>query len=168
MKLNLSLLFFLFTEIAVVTFILLTAGVLPEYVASHFDGDGIPNALMTKNAYLVFMLVFSAGIPALMVGFIALALRMVPGSFHLPNSKLWLSPEFREETIRYLDARMPWLGSLLCLFMAYVHWSIINANSVQPVRLPVTQMLEGLSIFLAGFLLWGILVFMKFRRLPKA
>jgi hypothetical protein len=168
MKTNLSLLVFLVAEIAVVAFILVTAGALPELVASHFGGAGVPNALMTKTAYLVFMLVFSAGLPAFVIGFTALALRIAPGSFHFPNRKLWLSPQYREETIRYLDARTPWLGSLLCLFMGYVHWTIVNANSVLPVQLPVTRLFGGLVVFLALVLLWCTLVLMKFSRIPKA
>jgi len=168
MKINLSLLVFLITEIAVVTFILMTAGTLPDYVASHFNSAGVPNALMTKSAYLVFILVFAAGIPVFVVGFIAMALRIAPGSFNFPNRKLWLAPEHRQETIRFLDVHTPWLGSLLCLFMAYVHWTIMSANSVQPAQLSVTQLLAGLGVFLALTILWSTLLLVKFSRLPKA
>ena len=74
MKTYMPLSLFVLVEVIVVAFILTTVGVLPEYIASHFNGVGIPNGFMSHKGYTVFMLAFTVGIPSLILSSISFVL----------------------------------------------------------------------------------------------
>lgn len=162
-----SLNIFIIVEVCVATFILSTTGNLPEHIASHFDGAGSPNAFMSQRGYVIFMLVFATGIPALVVGGIAAALRLAPNSINIPNREYWLAPERKPETIRFLTRHMAWLGTLFAGFIAYVHWLLMQANSVQPAQLSNKHLFLGMAVLLALIALWASFLSVRFMRIPK-
>ena len=159
---------FVLVEIIVAAFVLSTVGNLPENIASHFNGVGTPNGFMSKTGYIQFMLLFAVGIPTLAVCFISLVMRLGSGSINIPHKEYWLSPENKNGTIQFFQGHVVCLGILIALFMAYIHWLLIKANSVQPPQLPNNLLFAGLGIFLAGMLLWGMWLAVKFMRVPKA
>ena len=167
MKKNIPLAIYLLVELLVAAFIFSSVGTLPDFVVSHFRISGEPNGFMSHDAYVGFMLFTAIGIPALVVGTIPVLLRLAPGSINIPNRDYWLAPAQRQATTRYLNGHMPWVGSLVSLFMGYVHWLIMQANSVQPPRLPGNQIFPGLGLFLAGVIVWSVLLLLRFGRLPK-
>ncbi len=65
---------------------------LPERIASHFNGAGVPNGWMTKdqfftlNAFLVGMAVFTGLFPPFMIA------KVDPSLINLPNKDYWLAP----------------------------------------------------------------------------
>jgi uncharacterized membrane protein len=168
MKMRLPITIFVLVEIVVAVFILSTAGDLPENIASHFNGAGIPNGFMSKAGYIQFMLLFAVGIPALVVCCISLILRLGSGSINIPNKEYWLSPENKSSTMQFFQGHVVCLGILIALFMAYIHWLLLKANSVQPPQLPNNLLFAGLGIFLAGMALWALWLVVKFMRVPKA
>jgi uncharacterized membrane protein len=168
MKKRLPILIFVLVEIVVAVFILSTAGDLPENIASHFNGAGMPNGFMSKAGYTQFMLLFAVGIPALVVCFISFVLRVASGTINIPNKEYWLSPENKSSTMQFFQGHIACLGVLIALFMAYIHWLLLKANSVQPPQLPNRIFFVGLGIFLAGMLLWGVWLILRFMRVPKA
>ncbi len=167
MNTNISIIVFLLVEILIATLIILTVGELPENIASHFNSTGTPNGFMSHDAYLGFILVMAIGIPALVVGSLPLLLRLSPGNINIPNREFWLAPERQQGTAQFLSAHIPWLGSLISLLVGYVHWLLIQANSVQPPRLPNSLLLPGVGLFLAGVAAWIVLLYVRFGRLPK-
>ena len=168
MKTHLSISIFVLVEIVVAAFILYTTGNLPENIASHFSGAGKPNGFMSRAGYTRFMLVFAVGIPALVVCSISLVVRLASGSINVPHKEYWLSPENKASAIQFLQGHVAGLGILIASFMAYIHWLLIKANSVQPPLLPNNLLFAGLGIFLVSMLLWALWLVVRFMRVPKA
>jgi uncharacterized membrane protein len=168
MKTHLSISIFVLVEIVVAAFILYTIGNLPENIASHFNGAGMPNGFMSRAGYTRFMLVFAVGIPALVVCSISLVVRLASGSINVPHKEYWLSPENKASAIQFLQGHVAGLGILIASFMAYIHWLLIKANSVQPPLLPNNLLFAGLGIFLVSMLLWALWLVVRFMRVPKA
>jgi uncharacterized membrane protein len=164
MKSYQSVLLFALAEIIVVTFILFTAQTLPANVASHFNGSGLPNGFMPRSAYTQFMLLFSVGIPMFVVFPIFLIVRTASSNINIPNKAYWLSAENKDSTMQFLISHVIGLGILIILFMAYVHWLILKANSVQPAQLPNNLLFIGMGVFLVSLLLWGAWLPVKFMR----
>lgn len=167
MKKDLPLTLFFLTEVSVLVFILATAGALPETVASHFNAAGMPNGFMPKQFYVVFMLVFALGIPSIVSGSMALISRFPDSKINLPNKQVWLSEKYRESTFAYLKDHALGMGALITLFMGYVHWLVIKANSEVPAYLSSQAMIGGLVIFVVALIGWGVMLPLKFMRLPK-
>lgn len=159
---------FILIEICVVAYIFSTTGNLPDNVASHFNGAGMPNGFMSQKGYLIFMLVFAVGIPALVVGGLSATFHSEKSNINIPNKDYWLAPERKRETIEFLSGHMAWLGSLLALFLAYVHWLLIEANSVQPAQLSNGHLFLGMGALLVSIVLWGFLLSFRFMQVPKS
>src|SRR6478735_3636728 len=164
MKNNLPLTLFLLAEIAVLAFILATAGALPENVASHFNAAGVPNGFMPRNFYIGFMLVFTLGIPSIVSGSMALISRFPESRINLPNKKIWLSGKYKESTFSYLKCHALVMGAFISIFMGYVHWLAIKANSEIPAHLSSEAIIGGLVVFSVALVGWSIMLPVKFMR----
>jgi serine/threonine-protein kinase len=147
-------------------FVPLTAGALPARVASHFAGSGAANGYMSRSGYVVFMLVFSIGLPLGLVVFLTALFRHATSLINLPNRAYWLAPERREETVAFLVNHAAWFGSLLVAFASFVHWLVVAANTAQPPRLSNSTLLAGVAVFLACLLIWAAALLLCFRRHP--
>jgi uncharacterized membrane protein len=167
MKNYLSQALFMTIEVLVLVFILSTTSSLPENIATHFNGAGVPNGFMTQKGYVIFMLVFVVGIPAIIVSGISGALRSAQSSINIPNKEYWLAPERKQDTLQFLRSHISWLGSFIALFFAYIHWLLLKANSVQPVQLPNDLLFLGMGVFLATIVIWGAVLPVRFMRVPK-
>ena len=167
MNRNLPLVLFLLSEILVLAFIVATSESLPDIVASHFDGAGVPNGFMTRKFYVGFMLVFALGVPAIVAGSMSLVSLFPESRINLPNKHIWLSGKYRESTFAYLKLHACVMGIFITVFMAYVHWLVIKANSEVPVKLSNEGIIGGLVVFAVVFLGWAIMLPVKFMRLPR-
>lgn len=167
MNRNLPLTLFLITEIAVLAFIVATSGSLPEIVASHFNAAGVPNGYMPRKLYTGFMLVLSFGVPAIIVGSVSLVSLFPESKISLPNKNIWLSEKHRESTFAYIKLHAFGMGILITVFMAFVHWLVIKANSTVPANLSSEAIIGGLVVFAVVFISWSIMLPVKFMRLPK-
>ncbi len=168
MKQHLPIAVFVLAEILVSIFIVSTVNALPENTASHFNGNGSPNGFMSQQGYLIFMLIFAVGIPTMIVGGITAALRSAPNYINIPNREFWLTPEKKQQTIQFLYDHIIWLGVMLAVFVGYIHWLILKANSVQPAHLSNGALLLGTGLFLVCVFSWCAMLFFKFRRIPRA
>ncbi len=157
------LLAFALIEIAVAAFVAATTGQLPERVASHFGAGNLPNGWMPREAYLPFMLGFAVVLPAVVVAGIALTPRLGPRRLNLPHRDYWLAPERRAATFAALAAHACWLGCLIALFIAGIHYSILVANASVPPRLPDALFWTLLIAFCAGVVLWIGALYLRFR-----
>jgi uncharacterized membrane protein len=159
---------FILAEVLVAVFILSTTGNMPENIASHFNGAGVPNGFMSQEGYTRFLLVFAVCIPALIMYSLSFALHFASGSVNIPNREYWLSNQNKNGTIQFLKGQVAGLGIFIALFVAYVHCLLLKAHKLQPPQLPTMQLFIGMGVFLVGMLLWGLWLFVKFMRLPKA
>ncbi len=160
---RLSTIVFVFLLIAVAAFVVVTTEQLPLRVASHFGAGDLPNGWMTREGYLVFMLVFATLLPVFVVALVGWLPRLAPASIGIPHREHWLAPGRRATTMAALAAHACWLGALLALFVASVHFTILEANAAVPPRLPADHFWMLLVAFLAALVLWIAALFLRFR-----
>ena len=144
-------------------FIVVSGRAMPAMVASHFGADGGANRWMSSGQYLIFMLAFGVALPGLIVYGLGLALQHASGLINLPNRDYWLEPERRAETVQYLEAHFAMFGSLLAIFVCFVHGLVVVANAALPPRLPTLPMIACLVAFLLATLIWIGRLYRRFR-----
>jgi uncharacterized membrane protein len=140
---------------------------LPERVAIHFDGAGHANNWTDRSALLILFGGLGVGAPIFFVGS-GLLVGLVPdGMVNLPHREYWLAPERRAQTRAYLSGQMAWMGCLALLFLAGIYGLTILANRLTPQRLPMVLFLPLVAGFLAGTIVWTIVLLRHFS-MPKA
>ncbi len=160
---SISMLTFVLIEIAVAAFIATTTGQLPDRVASHFAAGGLPNGWMTRDGYLAFMLAFAVLLPAIVVAGVAVVPHLSHRRIKIPHRDYWLAPERRAATFSSLASRACWLGCLIALFLAGLHYAILEANATVPPRLPADLFWTLLIALPAGIALWILMLYLRFR-----
>ena len=136
--------------------------VLPETVASHFDGAGNANDWMSKEAFLVF----EAVILLLVVGEFTLIpwliSRMPKSLINLPHKDYWLSEERREHTFATFRRYFEIFGASILILFTIVNHLVYLANVNR-------QNLSGniwyvLIAFFAFVVIWLAKFIMEFTR----
>lgn len=145
-------------------FLLATVEGLPDPVATHFGRSGAPDAWMTRPVYTLAMLFFLTGFPLLMVGAVGGLPRLLPSLVNLPHRHYWLGPARRRASLEYLSAHACWLGCLITVTAAAVHWSILDAHRNEPVRLDNALLLTIVAVFIVTEIGWIALLWRRFRR----
>jgi len=146
------------------SFVHLTSNGLPEVVASHFGSGGAANGAMAKDVYTVFMLVVAIGVPLLVAGSPLLVKRLPPHLVNLPNKRHWLAPERRAESLEALGSLSMGFAAGLAIFLGFVHWLVVRANSVQPPRLEEGWFLVGLAALGGVTVGWLVALYRRFGR----
>ena len=149
--------------IAATAYVVATAPGLPERVATHFGGSGAADGWMTRAGYVRFILLFVVVLPSLLVAAIGLLPRLFPQWVNLPNRAYWLAPERREDSLDFLLAHACWFGVLIVLFMAAIHYLLLQANAASPPRLPTVPFVALLGAFVAGLAVWMVMLYRRFR-----
>lgn len=134
-------------------FVLYTAGALPAVVASHFVAGGAADGFMPHDAYVTLMLAVTVGLPLLLAALTGLTRFLPPERINLPHRDYWLAPEREAQTLAYLASRGAGFAKLLAIFLAFVHWLVVRANSAQPPHFPEALFFAGLAVFVAALLL---------------
>jgi hypothetical protein len=140
---------------------------LPPLVASHFDGRGVPNGFMTRDALFVFhagLLLFLM----LVFGGVGRLVRAVPPSLvNLPNREYWLAPERREESIAWLERELSGFGAFVCLFVVIV-MQLVLATNVAAVeqgtlpRLPTAPIVSCVALVPVGTIVLLVRMYRRF------
>jgi uncharacterized membrane protein len=152
--------------IVAAVFIAATTGELPDRVASHFGRDNVANGWMTRDGYLAFTLFFATAIPAAVTFGVGWLPRWRSNAINLPNRDIWLDPRRRDATMAALATHAAWLGALLALFIAAIHYLILVANRASPPRLPADLFWMLVVGFLAAVALWVGALYVRFRNVP--
>jgi hypothetical protein len=160
---RLSLLLFVTLVIASSAYIVGTIGQLPPRVAMHFGGAGHANGSMPRDGYLLFILGFATLFPLFIVASIAGLPLITKRGVKLPNRDYWLAPLRRGETLASVGAFGGWLGCLLTVFAAALHYTILEANTSVPPQLPAPLFWSVLGGFFAAILSWQGLFYLRFR-----
>ncbi len=137
---------------------------LPERMASHFDGSGQPNGFQSKREFaalsasiLVLTVVLCGGMGAL--------LRRIPSKwFNLPNRDYWLSPERREETIEAVSIQMEWFGAASLGLYLYIIQMVVEANRTCAPNLDSRSVFVVLGIYLLFTGIWLVRFIQRFRQ----
>ena len=158
-----SLLLFLVLLLAAAVFIDQTAGMLPERLASHFDGGGAAKGFSTRSEYLKFIYTFTLGLPPAIVMLVSAMVRIAPALVNVPHREYWMAPERRDQTFAFLAHHAVWIGILLLLFLSYVHWLVVAANLTVPAHLDGASIYGGLGVLLLAMAGWVAVLFGKFK-----
>jgi hypothetical protein len=159
--------FFLVLLVCAALFIWFTSLGLPEVTASHFVGSGDANGFMTRGSYESFMLLFVVVLPLVLVFVPSISLNKPKAGIRLPNKEYWLAPERQAETVEYLRQHMARFGSMLVVFLCYIHWLVVQANTIWPPRIPAKWIIGGIVIFVIGALIWTNLLIRHFKNVPR-
>ena len=141
-------------------FLLWSARVLPETVASQFDGNGTPTTWMSRPVYLVLM----GALPLFLGGILTFVGRLLkaltPEFIKIPRRDFWLTPERRAIFSTFMMRRLLWLACLMTGFVGALHGIVVMANASVPPHL-AGRWLFGLTIgFLLLVLLWIVRLMM--------
>ncbi|MBS0507889.1 MAG: hypothetical protein JSR53_10965 [Proteobacteria bacterium] len=152
--------------LAAALFILATGMQLPPLVASHFDLAGHANAFMTRGKYLTLMVLVATGLP-LAIGVSARWLATLPDNLiNLPHKAYWLAPERRARALAALTTHLERFSWALAVFLCYLHWLIVRGQVRPAPRLAQGPFLAGLLVFLGFVVVWLVLLYRRFRRIP--
>lgn len=147
-----------------VAFVLWSGSALPPVVASHFGAAGTANGFMARSAYLTFFLAVALG-TTFVLALVPLLLGLLPpGLINLPNRSYWLAPERRAATLRFVRNHSQWLATLLLVFLCFVHWLVVEANTLRPPRLSSSLLIVGSVLLVACAILWLGALVVHFRR----
>jgi hypothetical protein len=162
---RLAWIFFVLCLAAAATFIVTTTNTLPEPIASHFGPGNAANGFMSRGGYLVFMLAFALVLPIFVAAMVGLLPRTRVNSINIPHKAYWLDPKRKEATLNALSSHGAWLGGLIALFIAALHYVLIIANSTSPPQLPADLFWMLLVGFVVGILLWIGTLYLRFRNI---
>lgn len=144
----------LVTLVLGIAFVLLTGNSLPPVVASHFVAGGAANGFMPRGTYLRFFTALLVGLP-LLITLVASLTSILPTRFiNLPNGEYWLTPERQADTLSYLRNQGIRFSVILTVFLCFVHWLVVQANTHSPPLFPESQFFIGIAAFLIGLVIW--------------
>jgi uncharacterized membrane protein len=138
---------------------------MPEVVASHFDGRGVPNGWQTKTAF--FGVFIAMTVLSVVIGFgLSAIIGAVPIQLiNLPNKQYWLSPEQRGATMEVLKSYFAWFSCAIYLMMIVFFDYAVQSN-LHPEKPPAASHLwYTLAVFLGFLVVWLIRMFTRFARL---
>ena len=136
---------------------------LPAEVASHFDGDGRADATLSRDAYLLLMIVVADGVPALTWWLQCRAARQ--GQINIPHREFWLAPERRLESVRYMCRHAGFMALALLALLVGVHLLVVKAHLAgngRPV-LDIGAIVACLLGFVTFSVVWIAVLLRRFR-----
>lgn len=139
---------------------------MPDVVASHFNGRGVPNGWQTKPAFFGLFAAVSILIAMIGFGIPRIIASVPPRLINLPNKQYWLAPEHLAETMAFLNAYFAWFGCAVFLIMILTFDYAIQSNLHPDHRPDVSRMWYILAGFLTFLVVWIIRMFTRFGRLP--
>jgi uncharacterized membrane protein len=137
---------------------------MPDVVASHFNGRGVPNGWQTKPAFFGLFAGMSALAAVLGFGIPRIIASVPPQLINLPNKQYWLAPEHLAETMMFLNAYFAWFGCAVFLIMILTFDYAIQSNLHPDNRPDVSRMWYILVGFLMFVVVWIIRMFIRFSR----
>ena len=146
--------------VALLSFVAQSSSLLPERPATHFNSDGNANGWMHRSTSLLL----TTALPLLMAAFFWLVSRSAiycPGLVNIPRRDYWLAPERRAETAALVFRWLLWLACGMTVFFGAFHVLVIQANQLNPPRLPAGPLLVLVIAFLLAVMIWIITFIMR-------
>lgn len=147
-----------------VTFVIYTSYHLPETVATHFNSDNEPDGWMTRNRYILLILILLVGAPTVIsVGIGALA-QKYSHLINIPNRNYWLAPQRLDQSLDFVTSHAYRLGRLLIVLMTGLHYLVLVANRTEPPSLPQSWFIAISLGFILALILWVIALYRRFSK----
>jgi len=140
---------------------------LPEVVASHFNGRGVPNGWQTKSAF--FAVFVGVSVLAAVIGFgipriiFSLPMELI----NLPNKRYWLAPEHIAGTMEFLNQFFAWFGCAVFTVILVTFDYAVQSNLHPDHRPDATRMWYLLAGFLAFVIVSIARMLLRFGRVPQ-
>ena len=120
---------------------------LPETVASHFGGSGIPDGWMARRSFFLMELITLFLVSLLMLAMYAVFSLGSLSMMNMPNKQYWTAPERKEATRSMLTSFALRFGILVLLLLQAVFILASQANLE-----PEPRMSAAIWLCLAGYL----------------
>ncbi len=139
---------------------------MPEQVASHFDGAGTPNGLMSRNSFATFLAMLTFGMPLLIATVSQVAKRLPKEMINLPNKEYWLADERRVSSLEFTQNSLTMIAGLTACLFVLVNQLTFQANlAKEPLNTRVAMI--GLVVFLLGVFSTVVHMVWHFAVIPK-
>jgi hypothetical protein len=124
---------------------------LPARVARHFGSGGLANGWMSRDGYVLFMIVMSTVFPLA----VAAAAGLIPSAGRALLAKRRIALTGRQDALLgWLASHACVMGVLLGIFMGAVHFLVLEANARSPARLDEPTFFTVLIGFLVLVGVW--------------
>jgi uncharacterized membrane protein len=140
---------------------------LPQTVASHFDGAGNPNGCSSKEQLIgiYFVVIFMMSLSYLGL---PLLLKYIPVSFiNFPKKDYWLAPERKETTLFFFAEKMLEFGNATTLFLIITFQLTFEANLNSTRHFSSVTMWMLLGGYLFFVVMWIIRLISRFHKTDK-
>jgi len=140
---------------------------MPERMASHFDGSGNPNGWSSRRAFfclyagLTVMVIFMFRIlPSL--------LRLFPDSLiSISNREYWLASERRQVTFSLITDLLLLFGNGTLIFFVAIVQLVFLANLKNIICISADAMWCLVIIYVIFTLAWTINIIHRFKKIPE-
>ncbi len=139
---------------------------LPERVATHFDGAGRANGWMSRAQHVWFSPLIHLGASAFILGLTSILHRLPPVLLNLPNKDHWRDPAQYPAACAFLREWSRWLAAVMLVWAIFMDRQIVLANQTQPPRLDSAAIWMLTACFLAATSAAVLWLLLKFRREP--
>jgi uncharacterized membrane protein len=136
---------------------------LPDTMASHFDGAGRPNGWSSKQAFFGLYLLLAALMNFVFFVFPKILGRFSPSLINIPNRAYWLVPARKDQALAMLDEEMGRFGIATLALMVAVIQLAIQANLPGRSTLHSGSMWVLLGGFAAYTVFWLARIHRRFR-----
>lgn len=137
------------------------APLLPEQMATHFDGAGQADGWSSKTSFILLNVGMTVGMALLFLALPALIGKMPDAWINMPNKDYWFAPERRATTLDAMQRWMEWIGAATIALLIGITQLTIEANLSggqelsQGVWLLTTAYFVVMVVWIAGFLRWA-------------
>jgi uncharacterized membrane protein len=140
---------------------------LPETMASHFDGRGMPNGWQSKELFLVFLAAAFA-VAAVLTFAVPRIIETLPIELiNFPHKKYWLARSRRAESLAYCRTQFAWFGCALLLFMVLTFDFAVQANFRDRPRLDSSTFVVALIAFILFSIVFTVRMIKRFGSPPQ-
>ena len=136
--------------------------ILPETMASHFNGFGEPDGWMSKQNFfllegvILLIIIFEFTLLPYLIGKMPMIL------INMPNKEFWFAEERRAETLSVIRIYFEWFSISLATLFISVNQLVFRANLTRTI-LPATETWLILGAFLIFMVVWLIKFVRQFR-----
>ncbi len=139
---------------------------LPDVVATHFDGSGVANGWQSRAGFWQFygIFLFCIWFIFFLIGW---SLKFMPSSLiNVPNRDYWLTNERRESCLARVRFALDWYGAATALWILWMMQSLIQLNLSESTQLG-SMFLMQIVLMIVGTCIWVVWLLSMFR-LPNS